>query len=1633
MTNESGLTYAVAQSLEKKALKALGDPDEVPTPFWVPLLNEIAFNMETIDELVERLYTEYKTTYMEYERVSYWHVDHWVQSTVMRVLENTKRKEEEEKEKQRKAKEEQEQAALNRNNNIDSAPPPAGNAASSAPASTAAAPDMTAPVPEPKLVETADGTAGDCAPAAVTPVPMNTEGAATEPTGTAHAVEAGKETAAADIPTDLNPVAASPTPAPDAATQPATPAVAEPATTSQIFIPADVAAGPIPGSKWMYELVDVNGATHIAEAHELRRKRSPMPRNLIRFTIERVALLDTTNQRIPPFWRLRKSFAVESGISTELPQRIIDMIEKEKRDAEEKIRVREEKKKRAEEKARLAEEKKAALLEKAAIEAAAAQRRLQEEAERRAAGLDMPGEINTNGNGMMMMGAPALGGEGGAAAAAAAPNEPDESEATIDDNPLMPSPAGGACAGADAGGAEVKSKPPEPEYIPLPFEQAIRKFKPNGVKETCLKVLLECGAQGADLPRIMELATQLHGKTWENPVAGKTTLITAMTADDKDKVFCRVGPGIYALRHLVPPEVLAANKNFEYVKGRLPKGGNSRSGGGSRSKKRKSEGNGEGGGNGGEAGTSTPRKKKSSAEAKKENEEGGTKDDAKENKSENNEGGGANGEAHAPKSEAAANGNHDIRKYIKVESSEAQRARISKMIDQQELEIQLSMQRISLNYQFAVDKIQQFDTVVVDESTFVIPVEEYDYRGDPTDRKALLAHKKDLRDREEKMKKDLQAAKMKNTQMKRTLRKNAQNIFLLLQQTQHELEVLRRDREARIEKEIATERAKQEALERKKRQREEQERKQNQVKVVKIRKRDIERAQRREEREREKAAKLARQKAEREYKELLSNPVEDLLLDDPEAKLPGSRPNTNLPRPHEDLMERIDRSLHGALIMTWDFCLSFGPLLNISHFTMEQLELSVLKGDIASGLTLELHFALLHAALRGVIVELDEVILKDEAAAADKHVMQFWLDSMDAHSWPEIARRFITCWRTSTVSRTCQSTGDAVACVLALCSGTSYADVPVTEKVALIDILVENCLATGTIHAAMKTNMERHHELLADMRAVEEEKRAEMRAERDAAKKAAREEKEKRLAKKKAEEAAAAAAAAAEEAAQRLQNGTAAEKEDGADGGGTDGKSADDATANEDGSGGGGNDDANKGGAKDANDDNRDEDDENDDEDDEDEDDDEDDDENIDESMYILPASVKEYKGHPDDRRALLAHRAWVAKEEEQLAARLAVRRRQVEKIKREKAAAAKRASEEERREKAAREEARNEKMSVLKQELLTVPVRTAPLGSDRFHNRYWWFAGERDILYVQRSAQPLADAEFEAWGYYAFKDELSQLFHSLDPRGIRESRLRFELRRIYNELMDILHTRPESAIPDTPMKSQGRADDDDVDADTLVEAYVNSSRRGKSALVSLSAGAHLKTLFLRLVDVWMSLPGRKNPSDSSQWKAMQVRLTRMRSVDVNEAKKLAVDAESFISRYTKEDVKWAAAREREVLREAAKAQQQQMRQQQAEEDDDDDDASGSDGGGGTNGVGGSIDGDRDDEHTRTAAQLDVAALMKNAAFEPGLSASTTLWMSAREQESWLAQMTEASSSTQIAYLVSALIGRAQNIQVMPR
>jgi hypothetical protein len=60
--------------------------------------------------------------------------------------------------------------------------------------------------------------------------------------------------------------------------------------------------------------------------------------------------------------------------------------------------------------------------------------------------------------------------------------------------------------------------------------------------------------------------------------------------------------------------------------------------------------------------------------------------------------------------------------------------------------------------------------------------------------------------------------------------------------------------------------------------------------------------------------------------------------------------------------------------------------------------------------------------------------------------------------------------------------------------------------------------------------------------------------------------------------------------------------------------------------------------------------------------------------------------------------------------------------------------------------------------------LRSVPLGEDRHHHKYWWFAGDRSLLYVEEGGR-FGDQESSRWRVYSSKDELDQLLDYLTEK----------------------------------------------------------------------------------------------------------------------------------------------------------------------------------------------------------------------------------------------------------------------------
>ena len=170
------------------------------------------------------------------------------------------------------------------------------------------------------------------------------------------------------------------------------------------------------------------------------------------------------------------------------------------------------------------------------------------------------------------------------------------------------------------------------------------------------------------------------------------------------------------------------------------------------------------------------------------------------------------------------------------------------------------------------------------------------------------------------------------------------------------------------------------------------------------------------------------------------------------------------------------------------------------------------------------------------------------------------------------------------------------------------------------------------------------------------------------------------------------------------------------------------------------------------------------------------------EPTFELPKHLREYEGHPDDRKALMAWRA----EHNRVAAQLELEKREYEKRKRSEA---RKEQERERMErmrleeeaeakrlKAKQEEDRKEKEHRKREakrmeEDAAVAVRTKSLGKDRHLRTYWWGIGSiRGAVYVE-------DAEGEV-GVYTTRAEMDELMDALHHWGVREKALKQALHR---------------------------------------------------------------------------------------------------------------------------------------------------------------------------------------------------------------------------------------------------------------
>ena len=178
---------------------------------------------------------------------------------------------------------------------------------------------------------------------------------------------------------------------------------------------------------------------------------------------------------------------------------------------------------------------------------------------------------------------------------------------------------------------------------------------------------------------------------------------------------------------------------------------------------------------------------------------------------------------------------------------------------------------------------------------------------------------------------------------------------------------------------------------------------------------------------------------------------------------------------------------------------------------------------------------------------------------------------------------------------------------------------------------------------------------------------------------------------------------------------------------------------------------------------------------------------------FELPEHLREYKGHPEDRHALMAWKNEVSKAQAELDRELeeyenerskelrAIRAvENEEKRKRE-------AVEDEARRKLELEEKRSRDREVKRAaEDAACSVRARPLGMDRHLSTYWWnFGGRKDAIYVQSFSGE--------WGLYNSQEAVDKLFDALSEKGVRELALKKQLEKRKVTIADAFKLLAES------------------------------------------------------------------------------------------------------------------------------------------------------------------------------------------------------------------------------------------------
>lgn len=187
-------------------------------------------------------------------------------------------------------------------------------------------------------------------------------------------------------------------------------------------------------------------------------------------------------------------------------------------------------------------------------------------------------------------------------------------------------------------------------------------------------------------------------------------------------------------------------------------------------------------------------------------------------------------------------------------------------------------------------------------------------------------------------------------------------------------------------------------------------------------------------------------------------PIEDTLVK-PAA---GDPPLSDRPVPATDFILPMD--CIGALLMVWDFCCLFGKAISLSHFTLEDFEKSLDYRDGEAQLLLEMTHALLRAALT-------DPIFREEFHQKRKRrtevTMANWKDDLcdflELPSQKEV---------TSAISMIRQG---------------FYKQLEASEKLNILQALVNCCLNSNTVRSQIDENIEGHQSIIAQKREVEVE------------------------------------------------------------------------------------------------------------------------------------------------------------------------------------------------------------------------------------------------------------------------------------------------------------------------------------------------------------------------------------------------------------------------------------------------------------------------------------------------------------------------------------------------------------------